>query len=172
MFVDYGNIEKVPRKHIMRMTDEIMRIPLLANHCVLEGFEDVTKRDSYQKMFGDEITRLLPAFEETEIVVLNKLPNTSTYVVKIPSIDKSINPNILIKREKETNTGDADLTKECDAEVVKICSNISKEVTSDQSKKELHEKLEQEAAKRMAEEAKRKEIEEQIRKMQEMLANM
>ena len=123
------------------MTDEIMRIPLLANHCVLEGFEDLTKRDSYQKMFGDEITRLLPAFEETEIVVLNKLPNTSTYVVKIPSIDKSINPNILIIREKETNTGDADLTKECDAEVVKICSNISKEVTSVQSKKELHEKL-------------------------------
>merc|ERR1712173_463863 len=119
----------------MGMTDEIMRIPLLANHCVLEGFED-----------------------------LNKLPNTSTYIVKIPSIAKSINPNILIKREKVTSNGDADLTKECDAEVVKICSNISKELTSDQSKKELHEKLEQEAAKRQADEAKRKELEEKIKK--------
>ena len=172
MFVDYGNVEKVPRKHIMRMTEEIMQIPLLANHCVLEGFEDVTKKDSYQKMFADEIARLLPSFEETKIVVSNKLPNTSTYIVKIPSIAKSINPNILIKREKETSNGDADLTKECDAEVVKICSNISKELTSDQSKKELHEKLEQEAAKRQADEAKRKELEEKIKKMQEMLANM
>ena len=96
MFVDYGNVEKVSRKHIMHMTDEIMQTPILANHCVLEGFEDATKRESYQKMFADEIKKQLPAFEETRVVVLNKLPNTSTFIVRIPSIEKSINPNLII----------------------------------------------------------------------------
>ena len=84
MFVDYGNVENVSRKNIMHMADELMKTPLLANHCVLEGFEDSEKSDVYQKVFGDKLQELLPAFDETKITVLKKLPNSSTYIVRIP----------------------------------------------------------------------------------------
>ena len=66
------DVEKVPKKHIMHMTHKIMQTPLLANRCVLEGFENSTERDSDQKMSPDEMAKLLPAFEETKIVVSKK----------------------------------------------------------------------------------------------------
>lgn len=101
MFVDYGNVENVTRKNIMHMADELMKTPLLANHCVLEGFEDSKKSDMYQKVFGDKLQELLPAFEETKITVLKKLPNSSTYIVRIPCVTKVINPDLLPKEPNE-----------------------------------------------------------------------
>merc|ERR1719328_946830 len=72
MFVDYGNVEIIPRKNIMHMAEEIMKTPLLASHCVLEGFEDQSKSDLYKKAFGDKIQELLPMFEDVTLIVVKK----------------------------------------------------------------------------------------------------
>ena len=100
MFVDYGNVEDVPRKCIMHIPEELMKTPILANHCVLEGFEDAKLSDLYRKVFADKIQELLPLFEEAKITVLRKLPNSSTFVVRIPHIAKYINSDLL-QKEKE-----------------------------------------------------------------------
>ena len=101
MFVDYGNVESVSRKNIMHMTPEIMKTPLLANHCILEGFEDPNQSDLYEKVFGQKVQELLPIFDERKILMLKKLPNTGTYVVRIPHIAKAINVGLLSKKEEK-----------------------------------------------------------------------
>ena len=135
MFVDYGNAEIVPRKNIMHMAEEIMKTPLLASHCVLEGFEDQSKSDIYKEMFGDKIQELLPVFEDTKIIVVKRISNTATYVVQIPQIAKSINIDLLPKdnqqainkpQEKPRTDLECDKTIECDVEVDKILSTNEK----------------------------------------------
>merc|ERR1712179_439953 len=102
MYVDYGNVEIVPRKNIMHMAEEIMKTPLLASHCVLEGFEDQSKSDLYKKSFGDKIQELLPMFEDVKLTVVKKIQNTATYIVQIPKIANSINLSLLANEVKQS----------------------------------------------------------------------
>ena len=106
LFVDYGNMEDVQRKNIMHMTEELMKTPILANHCVLEGFEDHKQSELYEKVFGKKVQTLLPPFEEEKIVVVRKLPKSGSYVVRIPRIAEDVNQTLLIKAEKETQMKD------------------------------------------------------------------
>lgn len=135
MFVDYGNVEIIPRKNIMHMAEEIMKTPLLASHCVLEGFEEQKKSDMYKEVFGDKVQELLPVFEDTKIMVIKKIPKTATYVVRIPHVAETINAGLLPKDDKialdkadlkQEQIPESVKTNECDAEVDKILSPIIK----------------------------------------------
>ena len=125
MFVDFGNVENIERKNIMHMAEEIMKTPLLANHCVLEGFEDAKKSDIYQKVFGDQMQQLLPAFEETKITVIKKLPNTATYIVRISKIASIISPDLMPKDNGDTKQNIT--IKESEEPKNEAIKNISKD---------------------------------------------
>ena len=175
MFVDYGNAEDVPRQNIMHMTAEIMKTPILANHCILQDFEDPKQSQVYEQVFGDKIQELLPPFEEIKLVVVKKLPSSGTYVVRIPQVAKSINAESL-KLVPIQNSKDGlrypDEKRENQIINEGIQTSKSKDVTSEQNANELKEKLAKEAKKRKEDQDQMKKLQEQIKTMQEMMAKL
>jgi proteasome assembly chaperone (PAC2) family protein len=67
---------------------ELMTVPFLSNHCVLEGFEDGAAADpEAAKAFLQE---KLPAFEEINVIVLKKRAADGAKIVRIPSLSKDL----------------------------------------------------------------------------------
>jgi len=70
-FVDFGFFEEVPVANILPVDPALMKAPLLANQCVIEGFEGGDEEEMDQETV-DSIKELLPANDLTEVTVMRK----------------------------------------------------------------------------------------------------
>lgn len=71
-FVDYGFTEVLPRERLKVIDPMLMKTVFLANHCVLEGFEDADKAEAFTKQYGAKVTELLPFMHQTKVKVIAK----------------------------------------------------------------------------------------------------
>ena len=88
-FVDYGFTEDLPRSNLKIMDPVMLETPFLANHCILEGFEDNDKEPEYTKDFGNIVEERMEAFSEHKITVVKKVGDA--YVVRVPAL-KDLQP--------------------------------------------------------------------------------
>merc|ERR1711874_279854 len=92
----------------------MLETPFLANHCILEGFEDNDKEPEYTKDFGNIVEEKMEFFSEHKITVVKKVGDA--YVVRLPALKdlqpkpsksaevtkpKIEEPKTLIDKEKE-----------------------------------------------------------------------
>ena len=88
-FVDYGFIENLPRSNLKIMDPVMLDTPFLANHCILEGFEDNSKEPEYTEDFGKIVEERMEFFSEHKIIVVKKVGDY--FVVRVPAL-KDLQP--------------------------------------------------------------------------------
>ena len=62
------------------MHPKLMETVFLANHVVLEGFDDISKAEEYKKDFGDEIAGKLEPFSDTKMKVVKQDEESGHYI--------------------------------------------------------------------------------------------
>ena len=92
-FVDYGFIEKLPRTKMKTMHPKLMETVFLANHVVLEGFDDISKAEEYKKDFGDEIAGKLEPFSDTKMKVVKQDQESGRYIGRFKQL-KDMKPKV------------------------------------------------------------------------------
>lgn len=93
-FVDYGFREALTRDRLKMIDPVLMETVFLANHCVLEGFEDSEKVEEYDKKYGEIVAEKLPMTTKLKLHVLRQSNDKGYYVVKIPELEKIVVPEI------------------------------------------------------------------------------
>ena len=88
-FVDYGFTEDLPRSNLKIMDPVMLETPFLANHCILEGFEDNSKEPEYTEDFGKIVEERMEFFSEHKITVVKKVGDY--FVVRVPAL-KDLQP--------------------------------------------------------------------------------
>ena len=96
-FVDYGFKEFLPRTNLKVMDPVMLETPFLANHCILEGFEDEARVAEYTKDFGVEIQEKIECFSDHQITVVKKIDGY--FVVRVPAL-KGLKPKQSTPKEK------------------------------------------------------------------------
>jgi len=99
-FVDYGFIEKLPGTRMKTMHPKLMEFVFLANHVVLEGFEDVSKAAEYKKDFGDEVAGKLESFADTKMKVVKQDKASGRYIGKFKEL-KDMKPKVDLNKTLE-----------------------------------------------------------------------
>ena len=92
-FVDFGFIEKLPRTRMKTMHPKLMETVFLANHVVLEGFDDISKAEEYKKDFGEEIAGKLEALSDTKIKVVKQDEESGRYIGRFKQL-KDMKPKV------------------------------------------------------------------------------
>ena len=82
LFADYGFQELVSPSNILPMNPELMKVPLLANHCILDGFQDESRMSEFQEKYSDVLKQLLPVEEIAKLKVTGKHSAASLIQVK------------------------------------------------------------------------------------------
>ena len=85
-FTDYGFTEILPRERLKMMDAKLMETVFLANHCILEGFEDPKRSEEFSKQFGDKVLEKLPPLTETKVKVVKNNKDESYYVIKVKEL--------------------------------------------------------------------------------------
>jgi len=99
-FVDYGFIEKLPRTRMKTMHPKLMETVFLANHVVLEGFDDISKAEEYKKDFGDEIAGKLEPFSDTKMKVVKQDEESGRYIGRFKEL-KDMKPKVDMNKTLE-----------------------------------------------------------------------
>ena len=82
------------------MPAALMETVFLANHCILQGFEDPAKAAKYAEKFGTQVEEILPMFAEIKLKVLSHNKEFGYYVVKIPELE-NLKPMSEVEEAKE-----------------------------------------------------------------------
>ena len=96
-FVDYGFIEVLPRDRLKMIDPILMETVFLANHCILEGFDnsDPELVQIYEEKYGDIIKERVPFMTEKKLQVLKQHPD-GYYVIHMPKME-DLNPKVAKK---------------------------------------------------------------------------
>jgi len=113
--VDYGFREVLPRDRIKMMDPSLMKTVFLANHCILDGFENEDLVDSYQKLYGQAIKDRFPFATEVKIRVVKHDKDKGYYVIRMPKTD-----DILPTKAKKLNDEKELKIKELEAQLAKL----------------------------------------------------
>ena len=70
-----------------------METVFLANHVVLEGFDDISKAEEYKKDFGDEIAGKLENFSDTKMKVVKQDETSGRYIGRFKQL-KDMKPKV------------------------------------------------------------------------------
>ena len=89
----------------------------LANHCILDGFENEDLVDSYQKLYGETIKDRFPFATEVKIRVVKHIKDKGYYVIRMPKTD-DIDPT----KVKKSNDEKELKIKELEAQLAKLRS--------------------------------------------------
>ena len=89
----------------------------LANHCILDGFENEDLVDSYQKLYGQAIKDRFPFATEVKIRVAKHVKDKGYYVIRMPKTD-DIDPT----KAKKPNDEKELKIKELEAQLAKLRS--------------------------------------------------
>ncbi|XP_076029423.1 uncharacterized protein LOC143018159 isoform X3 [Oratosquilla oratoria] len=81
IFTDYGNIETVDCADICQMVEPFLKLPLLAQHCVLGGI----KEKEYSKELSSRLSEALPA-SSIHLIEVKCQQEDCTYVIEIPDV--------------------------------------------------------------------------------------
>merc|ERR1719204_2560687 len=83
-FADFGFIEDVSPTNIVPVDASLMKTPLLANHCVLKGFENLEGSPDTQTV--EAVKAVIVANDLAEIKVLEKTPGGGPAIIQVPAL--------------------------------------------------------------------------------------
>ena len=83
-FADFGFIEDVSPANIVPVDASLMKTPLLANHCVLKGFENL--EGSVDAQTVEAVKGTIVANDLAEIKVLEKTPGGGPAIIQVPAL--------------------------------------------------------------------------------------
>ena len=101
-FVDYGFKEILPREQLKMIDPHLMETLFLANHCILQGFENAELAHIYEEKYSNVIEERLPFATEVKLKVIKQDPDHGYFIVKMhPEVKLNINPEVIQKPSEE-----------------------------------------------------------------------
>ena len=133
--------ETLPRANLKVIDPVLLETPFLANHCVLEGFDDASKVEVYDKEFGSIVKEQLEFMSEVKLSVVKK--QGDVFIVSVPKL-KDLKPKS--SQAAEAKPKSVEVTSESKPNSVQVTE--SKPEPSKESEKEKQiRKLREELAK-------------------------
>lgn len=88
-FADFGFVEEVAPANILPVDPALMKAPLLANHCIMEGFEDLEDDEAATVEATEAVKELLPINELAKVEIAKKSPE-GVFVISVPEISEGL----------------------------------------------------------------------------------
>ena len=79
----------MPRANLKVIDPVLLETPFLANQCVLEGFDDASKVEEYDKEFGKIVEERLEFMSEVKLSVVKK--QGDYFIINVPKL-KDLEP--------------------------------------------------------------------------------
>jgi hypothetical protein len=98
--------EQLPRTRLKMIDPVLMETVFLANHCILDGFENAKKAPEYDKKYGQFVSNALECMTATKIQVLKHVHDGyySIQMAKLNNIvaeEKANNESTMSQEEKK-----------------------------------------------------------------------
>ena len=101
-FADFGFIEDVSPANIVPVDASLMKTPLLANHCLLKGFENL--EGSVDAQTVEAVKGTIVANDLAEIKVLEKTPGGGPAIIQVPALKLPSRSKAAVSSGPESNS--------------------------------------------------------------------